>query len=51
MEELKTNLSSRNNDVSSLSDQLTKLQALNDQYKEWVNRLQKEKKELLSEQE
>lgn len=30
---------------------MTKLQALNDQYKDWVHRLQREKQELLSERE
>ena len=46
IEELKTDLSSKSQEVGTLAGQLDKVQALNDQYKDWVNRLQKEKAEL-----
>ena len=49
-EDLKQKVASQSQEISSLKNQLNKMQALNDQYKDWVKRLEEEKKEILENQ-
>ena len=49
-EDLKQEVASQSQEISSLKNQLNKMQALNNQYKDWVKRLEEEKKEILENQ-